>query len=279
MQFAMTLLATGAALWVYATQQLRCLTQALMFALIGACMGLHFQLLTGFDAQHEHFYNRAIQPLTMLLAGVLVLCRLEWYRYWHHACAIGMAGLVVLGAYRQLHVASFATPYHDRRQGSVHLIERLKQQLPPGSVVGTADPQVLTLLPALSTLWTFVPLGDRTQESNRGILQRYLIIRKLEGASIEDIRRDFETPLPSKKNDRLLCYILIVCNVYRPELKAAIEQLWQEIDLPHELDNRRLDFLVTHARAASLAPPAGWALRPMGAIGGTGLFAVVRTTE
>ena len=58
------------ALWLYCKLQVlawsdeRPLFGAVLLSVAaGAAIGLNFQLLTGFDAQHGHFYNRALQPL------------------------------------------------------------------------------------------------------------------------------------------------------------------------------------------------------------------------
>src|SRR5207244_986516 len=125
-------------------------------------------------------------------------------------CIVTTLVLISLGVYRQVSVASNIWEAHDRNQNSVRMLELLRQRIDSASVVGSSDPQVLTLLPAITTLWTFVPLGDRTQASNDEILRRFLLIRKLEGATVSDVYADFNREYPSAKLDRHMSYVLFL---------------------------------------------------------------------
>ena len=58
--------------------------------------------------------------------------------------------------------------------------------------------------------WNFVPLGARTLASNDEILRRFLLIRKLEGATLSDVHADFNQQYPSDKEDRNLSYVLFL---------------------------------------------------------------------
>src|SRR5262249_32250842 len=124
----------------------------------------------------------------------------------------------------------------------------------------STDPQVLTLLPAISTLWTFVPLGDRSQASNAEILHRFLLMRKLEGATISHVHADFDLMYPTNKEDRWLSYVLFVNVLNGKQLHARIDQVWPELDLAKDLSIRRLDVMVTTGRPPVLSQSAGWQL-------------------
>ena len=273
---ALSLLAAGLAVWAWQRCQPRPLLIALVFALVGAGLGLHFQLITGYYAQHGHFFNRAVNPLGLFLVGAIVIPRLQSWRTWQYLCVAGCAGLVLLGGYRQIRVAGAMAASHDRRSAEVQLIEQLRARLPAGSVVASADPQVFTLLPALSTLWTFVPVFDRSQAANDEILQRYLLTRKLEGATIADVHRDFEAEHPTTKNDRKLSYVLVGQNEYWPWLRTRIEQLWAGLDVGTALATRRIDILATRTAVAALVPAAGWRLQPLDPVGGWRLYSITR---
>ena len=165
---------------------------------------------------------------------------------------------------------------HSRAQPEVHIIEELKNFAPKDSVVASTDPQVLTLLPALSSLWTFVPLGDRTQASNEEILLRYLVARKLEGATVDEVERDFEKEFPSTKTDRQLSYVLFWNAISGTELTQKIRAIWQYLDLPIALSSRKLDFIITKSTPPSLSPAPGWKLDPIRSIGDWKLYALKR---
>jgi hypothetical protein len=235
-------------------------------------VGLNLHLLTGYDAQHSHFMNRCVPPLFFFLFGVAVLQWLPRKPHWAWLCMLATVVLASLGAYRQVRVAGNVVEAHDRAQNSVRLVEVLRGRIDAGSVVGSTDPQVLTLLPAISTLWTFVPLGDRTQASNDEILRRFLLARKLEGATVSDVHADFNLTYPSKKPDRSLSYVLFLGVLDGEQLHARIDQLWPELDLAEGLSARRLNVLATTGTPPPLPQSTGWQLVKADPIGTWNIF-------
>jgi len=269
----LALLLTGAVIWLYAQGRMRPLTTALAFVLAGGALGLNVHVLTGYDAQHhQHFMNRCVQPLFFFLICMAVLQWLPRKPQWPWLYALATLVLLSLGAYRQVRVARTIAEGHDRTQNSVQLVETLRDRIADGSVVGSTDPQVLTLLPAVSTLWTFVPLGDRTLASNDEILRRFLLLRKLQGATISDVHADFELKYPSKKNDRSLSYVLFVDPHHGERLHAKIDQMWPELDLAKDLSVRRLNVLVTIGTPPVLSQSTGWQLVKAKPIGKWSIF-------
>jgi hypothetical protein len=269
----LALILTGAVIGLYVRGRMRPLTMALAFVLAGGALGLNVHLLTGYNAQHEHFINRCIQPLTFFLLGMVIL---RWLPrtslHWPWLYGLVTLILVSLGGYRQVRVAGAIAESHDRTQNSVQVVETLRGRIAAGSVVGSTDPQVLTLLPAISTLWTFVPLGDRSQASNDEILRRFLLLRKLQGATISDVHADFELIYPSKKNDRSLSYVLFVDRLVGKQLHARIDQMWPELDLTEDLSVRRLNVLMMIGTPPTLPQSTGWQLVKADPIGKWSIF-------
>jgi hypothetical protein len=273
---------TGSVLLFYVRGWMqRPLTVTLAFILAGGALGLNTHLLTGYNAQHGHFWNRCIQPLAFLLCGMVILQWLlrkpsQWLprKQSHWTGVFGLVTLILLslGAYRQVHVASAMAESHDRMQNSVQVIDTLRGRIAAGSVVGSTDPQVLTLLPAVSTLWTFVPLGDRSQASNDEILRRFLLLRKLQGATISDVHADFELTYPSKKEDRGLSYVLFLNTLVGTQLHANIDQIWPELDLKEDLSVRRLNVIMTSGTPQTLPKSSGWQLVKTERIGKWSIF-------
>jgi hypothetical protein len=255
-----TLILTGAVIWCYARGRMQPLSTALAFALAGGALGLSVHLLTGYNAQHEHFLNRCIQPLLFFLLGMAFLRWLPRRPLWPWLYASATLLLLSLGTYRQVQVADTIAESHDRTQNSVQLVERLRDRIPAGSVVGTTDPQLLTLLPAISTLYTFVPLGDRSHASNDEILRRFLLLRKLQGATISDVHADFERTYPTNREDRKLSSVLFMNTLNGSNLNARIDQMWPELNLANDLSVRRLDVLVATGTPPSLPQSSGWQL-------------------
>jgi len=54
-------------------------------------------------------------------------------------------------------------------------------------VIGTTDPDLCVLIPALTTNWTFVPVADRTMASQNEILTRYLVVARLAGNNSSEV--------------------------------------------------------------------------------------------
>jgi hypothetical protein len=252
-------------IWLYVRTRINSLAISLAFILVGGALGLNVQVLTGYDAQHWlHFTNRIIQPLLFFLFGAVVLQCLPKKLHWRWLFALTTLALVSLGVYRQVSVASNIAEAHDRYQNSVRMLESLPGRIGTASVVASSDPQVITLLPAITTLWNFVPLGVRTLASNDEILRRFLLIRKLEGATLSDVHADFDRKYPSDKEDRDLSYVLFLRALDGNDLHSRIDQLWSEINLAKDLSVRRLDFLLTTVVPPALPESSGWSLEHKG---------------
>jgi hypothetical protein len=260
-------------IWLYVRARMQPLVIVLAFVMVGGALGLNAQVLTGYDAQHwGHFTNRIIQPLFFFLSGAAALQCLPKIPHWRWLCAVATLALVSLGAYRQISVAGNIGAAHDRYQNSVQMVESLPGRIDTASVVGSSDPQVITLLPAITTLWTFVPLGVRTMASNEEILRRFLLIRKLEGATLSDVHADFDRKYPSDKEDRDLSYVLFLRAFDGNDLHSRIDQLWSKVNLAKDLSVRRLDFLLTTVLPPALPQSSGWSLEQKG--GAIGMWKV-----
>ena len=160
-------LLTSAAIFVYTRARVPPIATALVFALAGASLGLNVHLLTGYDANdYHHFVKMCATPLFFFLLGAILLNCLPTFTQWSHMCIVTAILLFAAGAYRQVCVGNNTIEGHDQTKNSVEQVTLLRDRIAGGSVVGNSDPQIITLLPAISTLWTFVPLGSRSHASN-----------------------------------------------------------------------------------------------------------------
>jgi hypothetical protein len=272
-ELTLALMLIGTAIFLYTRAQVPPLTIALAFAATGAALGLNAHLLTGYNANDfHHFVKMLIQPLVFFLCGAAVIKWLPWCRI-GTLCMLATVVLLGLGVYRQVRVADTITQSHDRTASPIQLVETLRSRVAAGSVIGSSDPQVITLLPALSTLWTFVPLGIRSEASNNEILRRYLIVRKLEGATILDVHADFNRMFPTTRMDRFLSYVLFQnFEGALAQLHPRIDQVWSELDLVKDLSARRLDILATVGMPPPLPESTGWQLVMIDPIGKWNIF-------
>jgi hypothetical protein len=267
------LLFTSAAIFVYGLACVPHIVTAFSFALAGAALGLNAHLLTGYDAlDYHHFVKLCIQPLFFFLFVAAILNLLPRSQKWSWLCILATILLITLGAYRQVRVAGNILEGHDRTKSLVGPVEILRDRIAHGSVIGSADPQILTLLPVISTLWTFVPLGSRSHASNYEILRRFLIVRKLEGATISDVHADFNLTYPTSRLDRHLNYVLFQYRLSDTKLHAWINEVWPQLNLAQDLSTRRLDVLATKRTPPQLPEATGWQLVKAAPIGDWNIF-------
>jgi len=258
----------------YVRNQHHPLVYVYAFAATGAALGLNFQVLTGYNAQHEgHFTNRLLQPLAFFLAGMIVLPFIQRSRSWRPVGIVVLIGLLVLATYRQVRVSENVIAHQDRTSSPIGVVDGLKGMgLPSDSVIGCADPEIFMVVPAESTFWNFVPYGDRTLASNEEIFLRYLTLRKIEGATEADVRKEFAGGYPSKKRDRDLNYHFFLYRWTADALMQKIEQQWPLIDLDTELRDRKLDFVVSQQMSLQQAPTQRVRFVKIGTVGKWNVF-------
>ena len=80
---------------------------------------------------------------------------------------------------------------------------------------------------------------------------QFLLIRKLEGATLFDVHADFNQPYPSDKEDRNLSYVLFLRALDGNDLHSRIDQLWSEINLAKDLSVR--DVLLNDGATTTIA--------------------------
>ena len=253
---ALALLVT---LWLYCKLQIRAQSdeQPLFLAVLlavatGAAIGLNFQLLTGFDAQHGHFYNRALQPLLAYLF-LLILFR-SVRRPPVAATAAVIAILIAVAAVRQIQVGRNTAAYHCKTSPDMDVLFWVRSHLPPDAVIGSDDSKLILLIPPIAGTWTFVPLGDRSMASNAEILTRYLLLCRLEGRTWEQAEAQLRSTLDSRSHRSSMGYTLVMQQNILPETIEIARVIWNSLDLSGDFKDRKLDYLITK-RADDLSTP------------------------
>ncbi len=220
--------------------------------LAGACVVANLHLITGYNAQHEHAYNRIIQPFGVLLVA-LIIPSAAVTRWLPQAAALL---LLTLAAVRQVKVAALDPPAAPAALG---VLAQQDGEL----VVGVLDEPTRALLPVLTKHWSFVPMAFRTLASNEEILTRFVIVAKLGGmtkaAALEMIR---------KLGARSYCYGLLDDVVLKPADAQRFDRIWDSLDPAQALQTRRLDVLVLPEGKI----PAGSAFTPLA----PGVFKLLR---
>jgi hypothetical protein len=244
---ALTLLC---ALWLYCGRQIRMRSDenfhfgaVLLAVATGAAIGLNFHLLTGFDAQHAgHFPNRALQPLLMYFALLMVLRNVRQPPIAATTAIIGC--LIAVAALRQIEVARNTAAYHRETSPDIDVLVWARLHLPADAVIGSNDGNLIMLIPAVAGTWTFVPLGDRSVASNAEILTRYLLLCHLEGQTWQQAEAELTSDLGFKSNDSSLGYNLVMQRKIRPETIELARDIWRNINLQRDFKDRRLDYVI-----------------------------------
>ena len=144
---------------------------------LSALAGMNIQMLTGYDAQHAHFWNRLILPVGVLLCGCWLLAAAE--RRWNRshllkASLIGILISLLLNAgTRQVVVGTENAKLQRASRPEIQLLQWVRSNLPAESVIGTVDPDLILLVPALTANFTYVPTGLRSLTPTEEIVDRY----------------------------------------------------------------------------------------------------------
>jgi hypothetical protein len=161
---------------------------------LGGLWGLNWQVLSGYDAHHTHFWNRVIQPVGYFVIACLVLRRLEQKVYrWPGAlrlATVSALALLLIGTTaRQAYAAVRVAPYLMAQNPDIRLLQWVKTNLPPEQVVGTTDPDLILMIPAFAPQFTYVPSGLRSLTPSGEILDRYFELAASLGLSTEEVRQ------------------------------------------------------------------------------------------
>lgn len=231
----------------------------LVSLLLGAGLGLNLQAVTGYNAQHSHYFNRLIQPVGILLVLALLGAAPFWARRWLAAGAgVFAVVLIGLGGYRQWRCSQATWADHRSNSDERELLAWLGARGDAGDVVGTTDLKLNALIPTLAGTWNFVPIADRSMGSYQEIIDRYVVISKLEGKNLDEML----AKLSERGDDdsrlwRHALYQLLQRYSLDPAVLAEFAQSWHRVDPDVALKTRRLDYLIVPAGSRARAVNAG----------------------
>jgi hypothetical protein len=234
------------ALWLYSKVQIRAqsdeqpLFAAVLLAVAtGGAIGLNLQLLTGFYAEHSHFYNRVLQPLLMYFFLLMLFRRVRRPAIAVTAAVIGI--LISVAAVRQIQVGRDTAAYHRKTNPDIDVLLWVRSHLPPDVVIGSDDGYLFSLIPGIAGTWTFVPVANRSMASTEEILTRYLLLCRLEGRNWPEVEAELRSDPGSYWSLR---YFLLRQEKIRPETIETASAIWSNIDLGRDFKDRRLDYLI-----------------------------------
>jgi len=221
----------------------------LTLALITGCgFGLNYQIASGFDYYSNRFFlQNLVQPMVLLM----MLAAVGQYG---HVFLSGVparipmtvlsVALIALSSYRQYQAGSQSAESHRFSDSRNQILLWARTNISPQAVIGTLDPQLMMLIPAITGNWNFVPVGSRSVSSSQEILRRYSLLSTLEKIGPGEVEGRLRHPIQAEKLRHRPPFVLFVSAYLGPELTADLRQFARTIDMYKELTSRKLDYLI-----------------------------------
>lgn len=170
-----------------------------VLVLLAGLLGLNFQVLSGYDAQHSHFWNRLILPVAFFLCGGWLLSVAESVtrdrrRAFHAAAVVILVCILLNAGARQAYVGTRIAGEQRASRPESELLMWARSNLPPGSVVGAVDPDLLLMIPAMGPNFTYVPSGLRSLTPTDEIVDRYYELASLLGLPAAEVEAIAASP-------------------------------------------------------------------------------------
>lgn len=170
-----------------------------MVLLLSGLAGLNLQVISGYDAQHSHFWSRLIFPTAFFLCGCWLFSVVENLRGYPQLtlsrCAL-IALICIIGnsGARQIVVGLREAQQQRETRPEIELMTWVRSNLPGGIVVGTVDPDLILMIPALTLCFTYVPAGIRSLTPTHEILSRYYYLASILGLSVWQVESMAASP-------------------------------------------------------------------------------------
>ncbi len=178
-------------------------TQPVYFVLAvlvaGALYGMNFQVLSGYETQRWHFWKRLALPVCFFLLASAAAWLAEQSARIGKTTLSTIAKVVLLvlllnTAARLICAGISVAPFERATNPRVALLTWVRSHLPADQVIGTVDPQLILLIPALTADYTYVPSGLRSLTSTLEIVERYDQLACFLGLSPEEVARQAAVP-------------------------------------------------------------------------------------
>lgn len=185
----------------------------LVFLIIGGVWGVNSQIVSGYNAQHWHFWKRLVKPAEFLLFACVAgrLAEQFWMRRGRklQTLAVALIVCVVLNAAaRQCYSAAQIAPVQRATNPRIEILSWARQHLSTGHVLGTLDPDLILLIPALTADYTYAPSGLRSLTPTDEIVARYYELAAWLDTSDADLMRIMRAPRHYEPSQAQLLFAL-----------------------------------------------------------------------
>jgi hypothetical protein len=245
--------------------------------LLAGLAGLNIQILSGYDAQHGHFWRRLILPVAAFLCECWLVSATE--RRWNRPHVL--KGLVVAtlisivfnAAARQVYVGIQTADLQRASRPEIALLKWVQSHLPSESVIGTVDPDLILLIPAITTNFTYVPPGLRSLTPTGEIVDRYYELASLLGLSTAEVDSIAMLPAHHSTDSQLLWVLRVWGGAVPPpslshdredsqlsqmstysETRRMFSEGYRRCQQVHVDRGRRLDYVVSYSGSPIPAP-------------------------
>ncbi len=165
----------------------------------GSLFGMNFQILSGYETQRWHFWKRLALPVFFFVVASGAAHRIEEAFADKiartRAVAQMLLAILILETAARLGYAGILTaPHHRVSDPDFAMLVWVRSHLPENQVIGSTDPQLILLVPALTADYNYVPSGLRSLTSTGDIVARYFEIACLLDLSRADVARAAAIP-------------------------------------------------------------------------------------
>ncbi len=179
--------------------RLRPIYFVLTLLIAGSLFGMNLQILSGYETQAWHFWKRLALPIFFFVLASALAHRVEESFADRNATVrkfaqVLLTFLILETAARLAYAGVLTAPYHRSSNPDVAMLLWTRSHLPDNQVIGSADPKLILLIPALTADYTYVPSGLRSLTSTGDIVNRYFKIACLLGLSSADVAREAAVP-------------------------------------------------------------------------------------
>ena len=152
-------------------------TYFVLAVLVAASLyGMNFQILSGYETQRWHFWKRLALPVCFFILASLAAHfagKSSRVDRWRLIARLVLILLILNTATRLIYVGIRVAPYHRATNPDIAMLSWIRAHLPTGQVIGTIDPELILLIPALTADYTYAPSGLRSLTSTDEIVSRY----------------------------------------------------------------------------------------------------------
>ncbi len=233
-------------------------------ALVAASLySMNSQIFSGYETQSWHFWKRLALPVCFFILATGTACLVSRsnplrFDYWRIAARVMLLLLIVDTTARLTYVGVRVASFHRATNPGIAMLTWVRTHLPAGQVIGTINPELILLIPALTADYTYAPSGLRSLTSTAEIISRYFEVACLIGDSPSEIARLAAVPNHLGHSTELL-QALGLSYTGDPAVYKSFVTQYRDAYSKCSRPRWRLDYLVIPASAGSIAQRWPWA--------------------